>query len=788
MQSLLIILIFLFVCVLAVIIYNFFRRVHERESLHYVPDTRVVSLRDWHKKLGKRAVKVDPSTVNRFVSFPILCIHLERSSDRAKHIQEQTTCLVSLPLLKIPAIDGRDIDTDKQDHVQIDEFEFDASSLIFAETSTKKAMIACLLSHLRAIHYAWRKNLDTVCICEDDVSFFLLPHWSRTWKEIVQEAPRGWEMILLYNNGVDISISSDLHYIKASPGNGTVAYLISKKGQKKIASLFDENARFTKIPLAFSSFFIADYFLYKFLSPHVYALSLPMVYPFNEISECNSLIHRDHLMYHQSIAKTIIEFYDKKMNEMAQSRFRLKPPLWSCWTDNNPIPPYIQMCHETIKKYNEPYFQVILVTPENIHHFLQDLHPSYKNLSHVHKADYLRVQLLYHYGGIYLGIDTIGLSPLRDELHISKNVDEMRYGDKQWSSGSLRPVKDHNAHYKIRKTKQEMMLTQKEEMIKQFHQQNPEDQDGLKWASLTRDLFSTNKPSSENSLHVTKNQQSDYLTPDQLTKSVSDRFFHKIIRSPIFKCLPVILLNNTMYSSRIKKYSRDEIFESDLLLFRLMRHALEKPYIFAYPFIDKIFYINLDHRLDRKRETVKELSEYFRDEGILRIPGIPTPANGHYGCLQSHIRCLEYAKTNFPGNNVLICEDDVEFMMDPRPIIDNFFRDPTTHDWDVLLLNHSKEDLFIKKKTASTMFVRVLETQSACCYLVRGSYVLTLLRLFQDTIHEYHTSKVWKVEYCVDQCWKQLHKKYKWYAYRQRVAKQRKSFSDTEHRIYEYFV
>ncbi|GGH62565.1 capsular polysaccharide synthesis protein [Rothia aerolata] len=81
---------------------------------------------------------------------------------------------------------------------------------------------------------------------------------------------------------------------------------------------------------------------------------------------------------------------------------------------------------ETIKKAN-PNLDFILVTEENLADWTTSahpLHPAFKNLSAVHKSDYLRTYLMHHYGGVYTDIKalTVHWEPLISELNSDSNL------------------------------------------------------------------------------------------------------------------------------------------------------------------------------------------------------------------------------------------------------------------------------------------------------------------------------------------------------------------------------
>jgi GR25 family glycosyltransferase involved in LPS biosynthesis len=311
--------------------------------------------------------------------------------------------------------------------------------------------------------------------------------------------------------------------------------------------------------------------------------------------------------------------------------------------------------------------------------------------------------------------------------------------------------------------------------------------DCLEWAEILGSIAKMLQKKMKHSFFLTASWQPEFLVSKAMVKEIDDNEFKKI--QSRLKTLPVLILNNALYPEAFRKASKSDIEKSPLIIFRLLRSMVEKPFIYAYPYVDKILYINLDHRLDRRRVTEKELDKYFQKDAIERISAVYTPQNGHYGCLQSHIKALKHAVSNYPGENILICEDDVQFLHDPRKVLHMFFNDQSTHDWDVLLLGHTKDyDVHKTVPIASNTFVRVISTQTAVCYLLKGRYIPVLLQLYSDDLNKYHRTNIWTDRYCTDQSWKKLMLKDRWYAFKERrVACNRLSYSDIEKKVYEHY-
>jgi hypothetical protein len=90
---------------------------------------------------------------------------------------------------------------------------------------------------------------------------------------------------------------------------------------------------------------------------------------------------------------------------------------------------------------------------------------------------------------------------------------------------------------------------------------------------------------------------------------------------------------------------------------------------------DKIFYINLAHRKDRKKQITNEIKKMeMPEDKIIRIDAVRNKYNGHIGCCKSHIKTIELAK-KMNLNNAVVLEDDFVFTI-PKKEVDekiNYF-------------------------------------------------------------------------------------------------------------------
>jgi glycosyl transferase family 25 len=100
--------------------------------------------------------------------------------------------------------------------------------------------------------------------------------------------------------------------------------------------------------------------------------------------------------------------------------------------------------------------------------------------------------------------------------------------------------------------------------------------------------------------------------------------------------------------------------------------------------IKNTFYINLEHRTDRKEHVTKQLTNLGL-QGFERFNAIKME-NGALGCSMSHLKILQTAVQN-NWDHVLIVEDDITFL-DLDLFKANFetFLQRNGNNWDVILL------------------------------------------------------------------------------------------------------
>ncbi len=209
-------------------------------------------------------------------------------------------------------------------------------------------------------------------------------------------------------------------------------------------------------------------------------------------------------------------------------------------------------------------------------------------------------------------------------------------------------------------------------------------------------------------------------------------------------------------------------------IFRFKNYILEnKNNSFNIP----IIYINLAHRVDRRKEFEKEM-EYISINKYYRVNAIYDKKKPIRGCALSHLYAIKMAKRlNFPC--VLICEDDFVFNRNnlPSSIKEKISQSlKECEDFDVLMLacniKQKNHDQPIKNHVQRIKFA-----YSACAYIVRNGYYDDLINVYNDAINKLEP---------IDYTWKKLQEKDKWYCCKPMLGHQRFSYSDIEHKNVYY--
>lgn len=185
-----------------------------------------------------------------------------------------------------------------------------------------------------------------------------------------------------------------------------------------------------------------------------------------------------------------------------------------------------------------------------------------------------------------------------------------------------------------------------------------------------------------------------------------------------------------------------------------------------------IYYINLDHRQDRRFQIEKEL-ECFHCEKVR----ISAYKKGAIGCTLSHIKAL-LSFIESDHDECIIFEDDFMFTRDPKD-----FKFPESKSWDVLMLSAN----VIKTEPYNDTMEKVIEAQTTSCYAVNKKYAHTLLNNFKDGYELFKMSNNPHL-HSIDQYFKILQLSSNWFLCKPKFGIQRPNWSDIESKYVDYGV
>lgn len=195
--------------------------------------------------------------------------------------------------------------------------------------------------------------------------------------------------------------------------------------------------------------------------------------------------------------------------------------------------------------------------------------------------------------------------------------------------------------------------------------------------------------------------------------------------------------------------------------------------------IDKIYYINLDSRIDRNEHILDMLTECELIEITERVSAIYNDL-GYLGCSLSHIKTIEmFIESNL--QTCLIIEDDFfikkrkSFIKNIKKLFDNNI------DFDIVQLsgNHFKLEL-----TNNRWLKKVIDSQTTSGYILTKDFAPILLNNFKESYDLLKEDK--NHFYFLDIYWKKLQPISKWYCFYPALGYQMKSYSDIEKRITSY--
>jgi GR25 family glycosyltransferase involved in LPS biosynthesis len=201
-------------------------------------------------------------------------------------------------------------------------------------------------------------------------------------------------------------------------------------------------------------------------------------------------------------------------------------------------------------------------------------------------------------------------------------------------------------------------------------------------------------------------------------------------------------------------------------------------------FIDKIIYINLDKREDRRKEIENELNTYGLTN-YERFSAYETSGFGILGCANSHLQALKIARER-GYKNVLIMEDDFVFVLSKEEVetaLEKLFDPDKNIKFDVCMCSYKLNDGNIIEN--EPFLTKVKDAQTASGYIVNQHYYDTIIELYENTNVLLDTTRQHWL-YANDQSWKVLQPNSDWFCFTKRFGIQRPGFSDNANAYMDY--
>jgi GR25 family glycosyltransferase involved in LPS biosynthesis len=221
----------------------------------------------------------------------IYWINLDRSSDRRAEMSRifQNVVFQNMKIERVPAVDGKNPDSVyprlKFMYKQKNDYEY-----------------ACMLSHLDTIRKFSQTNIPVALIMEDDITMELRPYWRKTVKEVINGAPKDWEIIqLCYNTQANVK---NFSLYERNIRNKTVcaaAYLINNRAAKRlIGDIYNEKK------------YNLEHYIIHHADCYIFSKSITYTYKYPYFiykSNNDSLLHPEDLNHHERSKQKVIEMY-----------------------------------------------------------------------------------------------------------------------------------------------------------------------------------------------------------------------------------------------------------------------------------------------------------------------------------------------------------------------------------------------------------------------------------------------------------------------------------------------
>lgn len=185
-------------------------------------------------------------------------------------------------------------------------------------------------------------------------------------------------------------------------------------------------------------------------------------------------------------------------------------------------------------------------------------------------------------------------------------------------------------------------------------------------------------------------------------------------------------------------------------------------------YVDVIFYINLEHRTDRRAHIEKTIEKLCSNPlKVVRIDAVYTKNNGALGCAMSHLKALQQFQKNIAWNTCIVLEDDFDFLSsdvsENNYILKHVIE--TYPDWDAVSLTYNPERLLFSKIENDNDCIKIISHQTAAGYMLKkGELLQKLISCFTKCVFNLKKCNSNICALNIDQAWKNIQPLYNWYS------------------------
>jgi GR25 family glycosyltransferase involved in LPS biosynthesis len=226
----------------------------------------------------------------------IYWINMDRSTERRSHMTNvlKDKIFDNIEKKRISAVDGSKANMKEYIQSKIENTDF-------RKRSVKE--YSCALSHFNTILEFANSEYETALILEDDLSLEYKKYWTKSIQEIINAAPKDWEILQLciilgkkHLRKKNYGLQKKLYTNKFCPS--AAAYVITKKGAQRFINKTFKDGKFV---LNKDHVHHADIYIFKNTNTYTYK------YPLFTYTNEESTLHPKDLINDHTPSKAIIE-------------------------------------------------------------------------------------------------------------------------------------------------------------------------------------------------------------------------------------------------------------------------------------------------------------------------------------------------------------------------------------------------------------------------------------------------------------------------------------------------